>query len=120
MHPGHPLPGIGIKLSIDNRRKCSRFQRLSQTLAQDLRCCASFAQRLGYQTFGGGTGAREKAAQDERRVKDRLHPPLGQGLEMPNEFEQTELTLFLPPEMVTHLWTERRIEQNEEHATIEI
>ena len=60
------------------------------------------------------------AAQDELRLKDRLHPPLSQDLEMPDEFEQTQLPLFLPPEVVTHLWTARIIEQDEEQATREI
>ena len=91
---------------------------LSQTCAEYLCCGASFSQRLGHQPFGGGTGTGEKAAECQFGLKDRLHPPIGQGLEMPDEFDQTQLTLFLPPEVVTHLWTERIIEQHEEHAAI--
>ena len=61
----------------------------------------------------------EKAAQDEFGLKDGVHPLLSQGLEMPDEFQHTQFTLFLPPEVLTHLGAQRIIDQNEEHATIE-
>ena len=80
-----PWQGIGMKLGMNSFCKGNRFVLCPQILSQDLRCCASFAQGLSHQAFGGGTGAREKAAQDKLRLKDRLHPPLGQGLEMPDD-----------------------------------
>ena len=39
---------------------------------------------------------------------------------MPHEFEQTQLTLFLLPEVRTYLGTEGIMEHNEEHAAIQI
>ena len=62
----------------------------------------------------------KKAAQGEFGLKDGLHPPLSQGLEMPYEFQQTQFTLVLPPEVCPYLWAERIIEHNEEHTTIQI
>jgi hypothetical protein len=118
--PSNTIGGICIKLGINSFRKCGGVVLHPQILSQDLCCCASFAHRLGRQTFGGSTGTGEKATQDDCRLEDRLHPPLGQGVEMPDEFERTQLTLFLPPEVGTPLGTERIIEHNEEHTAREI
>jgi len=90
-----PREGIRIKLSINSCRKFNRFVRLTQALAQDLRGGLPFSCRLGDQTFGGGTGPVEKAASCEFGLKDGLHPLLGQGLKMSDEFEHTEFPLFL-------------------------
>jgi hypothetical protein len=111
---------IRMKLSIDNCCKFNGFMLLSQTCAEYLRCCASFSRGLGRQTFCGGTGTGEKAAEYQLGLKDRLHPPIGQSLEMSDEFEQTQFTFFLQPQGMTQLWAQRIIEQNEEHAAIEI
>src|SRR5712691_4057763 len=89
--------GIRMKLSIDNRCKFNGFMLLSQTRAEYLRCCASFSRRLGRQTFCGGTGTGEKATECQLGLKDRLHPPIGQSLEMSDEFEQTQFTFVLQP-----------------------
>jgi len=119
--PGEaPLAGIRMKLSIDNYCKFNGFMLLSQTRAEYLRCCASFSRGLGRQTFCGGTGTGEKAAECQLGLKDRLHPPIGQSLEMSDEFEQTQFTFFLQPQGMTQLWAQRIIEHNEEHAAIEI
>jgi len=109
-----------MKLSIANCCKCNGFMLLSQTRAEYLRCCASFSRRLGRQTFCGGTGTGEKAAECQLGLKDRLHPPIGQSLEMSDKFEQTQCTFFLQPQGMTQLWAQRIIEHNEEHAAIEI
>jgi hypothetical protein len=37
----------------------------------------------------------EKAAQDKLRLKDSVHPPISQGLEMPDEFQHTQFPVFL-------------------------
>src|SRR4030095_13391072 len=112
--------GIRMKLSIDNCCKFNGFMLLSQTRAEYLCCCASFSRRLGRQTFCGGTGTGEKAAECQLGLKDHLHPAIGQSLEMSDEFEQAQFTFLLQPQGMTHLWTQRIIEQNEQHASIEI
>ena len=109
-----------MKLSMDSCCKFNGFMLLSQTRAEYLCCCASFSRRLGRQTFCGGTGTGEKAAECQLGLKDHLHPPIGQSLEMSDEFEQTQFTFLLQPQGMTHLWTQRIIEQNEQHAAIEI
>ena len=112
--------GIGMKLSIDRFRKGDGFLLLTQTFLQDLRGCPSFSRRLGCQPFGGGTDTCEHPTQGELGLEDGLHPTGGKGLEMAHEFEETQCTLFLHPELRTHLWTEGIREENEEHATIQI
>jgi hypothetical protein len=109
-----------MKLSINSLRKRGGFVLLTQTFLQDLRCCPSFSRRLDYQPFGGGTDTYENTMQDELGLEDGLHPTGCKGLEMAHEFEQTSLTLFLHPELSTHLGTEGIREENEEHATIQI
>ena len=84
-----PQGGIRMKLSIDNRCKLNGFVLLSQTRAEYLCGCASFSRRLGRQTFCGGTGTGETAAECQRGLKDRRHPPIGPRLEMSDEFEPT-------------------------------
>src|SRR6516165_6179659 len=74
--------GIRMKLSIDNCCKFNGFMLLSQTRAEYLCCCASLSRRLGHQMFCGGTGTGEKAAECQLGLKNRLHPPIGQRLEM--------------------------------------
>ena len=58
--------GICIKLSVDHLQEYDGCALILQTLAQYLRGGASFARRLGNQTFGGGTDLLEQAAQLER------------------------------------------------------
>ena len=70
--------------------------------------------------FCGGTGTGEKAAECQLGLKNRLHPPIGQRLEMSDEFDKTQLTFFLQPQGMTHLWAQRIIKQNKQQATIEI
>ena len=117
---GHALHGIRMKLSIDNCCKFNGFMLLSQTRAEYLCCCASLSRRLGHQMFCGGTGTGEKAAECQLGLKNRLHPPIGQRLEMSDEFDKTQRTFFLQPQGMTHLWAQRIIKQNKQHATIEI
>ena len=62
----------------------------------------------------------EKAAQDKLGLKDGVHPPISQSLEMPDEFEHAQFPLFLCPQGGTQLGTKRIIEQNEEHTPIQI
>jgi len=57
---------------------------------------------------------------DELGLEDGRHPTGGKGLEMAQEFEPTQLTFFLHPELSTQLWTEGISEEHEEHATIQI
>ena len=109
-----------MKLSIDNCCKFNGCMLLSQTRAEYLCCCASFSRRLGRQTFCGGTGTGEKAAECQLGLQDHLHPPIGQRLEMSDELEQTQCTFLLQPQGMTPRWTQRIIEQNEPHAAIEI
>ena len=93
---------------------------LTQTFLQDLRGCPSFSRCLDDQSFSGGTDTYENARQDELGLENGLHPTGCQGLEMTHEFEPTQLTLFLHPELGTHLWTEGSGEEHEAHATIQI
>jgi len=109
-----------MKLSIDNCCKFNGFMLLSQTRAEYLCCCASLSRRLGHQMFCGGTGTGEKAAECQLGLKNRLHPPIGQRLEMSDEFDKTQRTFFLQPQGMTHLWAQRIIKQNKQHATREI
>jgi hypothetical protein len=80
----------------------------------------AFAVRLALALFRGGTGPVKKVAEFECGLKDRLHPPLSQGLEIPHEFEHAEFPFFLPPEGRPKRGAECIIEQNEKHAAIEI
>ena len=109
-----------MKLSIDSLRKRDGFVLLTQTFLQDLRCCPSVSRRLDDQPFGGGTDTYEHTMPDELGLEDGLHPTGCKGLEMVHEFEQTQLTLFLHPELRTYLGTEGIREEHEEHATIQI
>ena len=114
------LNGIRIKLSVDRPHEVDGFALVSQTLPQYLRCGTSFTRRLDDQTFGGGTDRLEKAAQLELGLKNGLHPPLGERLEMPYEFQHAQLAWFLLPERRPYLRAEHIIEEHEEHATIQI
>ena len=107
-----------MKLSIDRLRKPDGFVLLTQAVLQDVRCCPSLSRRLDDQSFGGGTDTDAHTRQDKRGLEEGRQPTGGKGLEMTHEFEQTQLTLFLHPELSTHLWTEGIGEENEEHATI--
>ena len=109
-----------MKLSIDSLRKRDGFVLLVQALTQYLCCGWPFARRFGCQPFGGGTDTCEHTTQDELGLEDGLHPTGGKGLEMAHEFEETQLTLFLHPELSTQLWTEGIREENKEHATIQV
>jgi hypothetical protein len=62
----------------------------------------------------------ETAAQDKLGLKDSVHPPIRQGLEMPDEFEPAQFPLLLRPPWRPPLWTKRIIEQNEEHTPVQI
>ena len=84
-----------MKLSINSRHNFKGSVLLAQALPQYLCCGLSFACGLDHQTFCGRTGPLEKAAQDELGLKDGVHPPISPGLEMPDEFEHTQLPLFL-------------------------
>jgi hypothetical protein len=109
-----------MKLSSGNCCKFNGFMLLSQALSQGLRGCSSFARCLDCQTLSGSTGALQKAVQVKRRLKDRLHPTLCEGLKMADEFEQTAYTFFLQPKGMTYLWIEGIIDENEEHAAVQI
>ena len=84
-----------MKLSINSHCQCDGFVVLAQALTQDLCSGLSFARRLRRQTFCGGTGPLEKSAQGELGLKEGMHPPISQGLEMPDEFEHTQFPFFL-------------------------
>jgi hypothetical protein len=118
--PGSPGGGIGMKLSIDSGRKPDGFQWLTEIFLQSLRGCLSFSRGLGDQTFGGGTRTLQKAVQLELRLKESLHPPRSQRLEMAHEFQQTQFPFVLQPQRRSYLWTQRIIQQNEEHSPIQI
>src|SRR2546426_11123297 len=77
-----------------------------------LRRCSSFSRRLDHQPFGGGTGVGAKVVQFDLRPKDGLHPPVGEGLEMPDEFQHAEFTSFPHPESRTQLRTKGIMQQN--------
>ena len=109
-----------MKLSIDSLRKRDGFVLWTPTFLQDWRCGPSFSRRLDDQPFGGGTDTYENTRQDELGLDDGLHPTGCKGVEMAHEFEQTQRTRFLQPELSTHLWTEGRREEHEAHATIQI
>jgi hypothetical protein len=109
-----------MKLSINSRRKCHRFVLLAQALPQYLCGGLSFSCCLGHQTFCGGTGPLEKAAQYELGLKEGVQPPISQGWEMPDEFEHAQFPCFLSPEVMTYVWAQCIIEPNEEHTSIEI
>jgi hypothetical protein len=109
-----------MKLSIDNCCEFNGFMLLSQTRAEYLCCCASLSRRLGRQTFCGGTGTGEKAAECQLGLKDHRHPAIGQSLAMSDEFAQAQCTFLLQPQGMTPLWTQRIIEHNEPHAAREI
>jgi len=79
-----------MKLSINSCCIFNGFVLLVQALTQSLCCGSSFARRLRRQTFGGGTGPLEKAAEGEFGLKEGVHPPISQGLEMPNDFKHTQ------------------------------
>jgi hypothetical protein len=115
-----PQMGIRMKLSIDSRCKFNEFVLLSHALSQGLGGSSSLSRCLGRQTLGSRTGLLQKAPQGERGLKDHLHPTICEGLKMADEFEQTQFALFLQPEVMTYLGTERIIDENEEHTTIQI
>ena len=62
----------------------------------------------------------QKAAQLEFGLKDSLHPPRSQRLEMPHEFQQTQCPCVLQPQRRPSLWTQRLMQHNEEHSPIQI
>ena len=62
----------------------------------------------------------EKVVQFNLGPKDGLYPTVGEGLEMPDEFQHAEFTSLPQPESRTHLRTKCIIQQNEEHAAIQI
>jgi len=70
---------------------------LAYTLAQYLRRCSSFSRRLDHQPFGGGTDVGEKVVQFDLRPQEGLHPPVGEGLEMPDVSVQLVKTRIMPP-----------------------
>ena len=113
------LRPIRIKLSVNNLCKFDEFGVFAQTLSQYLCRRSSSSHRLGSQTFRSGTGPCEKAAECELGLKDRLHPPIGQGLAMPHEFQHAQFPFFLYPQRRTHVRAEGVIEENEEHAAIQ-
>src|SRR5262245_33617169 len=87
--------GIRMKLSINSCHKFNGSMLVAQALSQYLCCGLSLAGGLAHQTFCGSTGTLEKAVQDELGLKDDLHPPISQGLEMPDQFEHTQFPFFL-------------------------
>ena len=109
-----------MKLSIDSLRKRGGCVLLTQTFLQDLRRCLSFSRRLGCQPCGGGTDTGEHTTQAKLGLEDGLHPTGCKGLEMSHQFQETQLTLVMHPELRPYLWTERIREENEEHAPIQI
>ena len=62
----------------------------------------------------------EKVVQFDLRPTDGLHPPGGEGLEMPDEFPHAAVTSFLHPERRTQLRTKGLMQHNEEQAAIPI
>jgi hypothetical protein len=108
-----------MKLSLNSCGKFNGCVLLVQALTQSLCGGSSFARRLRHQTFCGGTGPLEKAAQDEFRLKDGVQPSLSRGLEMPDEFAPTQCPLFLQPPSRPHLRVARLREHNEQHAARE-
>jgi hypothetical protein len=75
---GVPLSdGIGMKRSVDSVHECDSFVWFGQTLTQALCRGTSFSRGFEHQPFCRGTGALEKAAQLDLRLKESLHPPLG-------------------------------------------
>ena len=115
-----PWCGIRMKLSIDNHRQRSRLAVLAQTLAQYLRRCASCSRRLDHHPFGGGTGVGETVVQCDLRPQDGLPPPVGEGLDMPDEFPHAACTSFPHPERRTQRRTKGSMQHNEAPAAIQI
>jgi hypothetical protein len=109
-----------MKLSIDSLRTCDSFNLFLQDFSKYLRGGASFARRLDSQAFWGGAGPLQKAAQLERGLQDGLHPPLGEGLAMPHEFQQAQFPFCLQPPRCPHLRAACIIEHHAEHAPIQI
>lgn len=101
-----------MKLSINSRCQFDGFVVLAQALTQYLRGRSSFSRRLAHEPFSGGTGMCEKVVQFDLGPKYSLHPTVGEGVEMPDEFQHAEFTSFPPPQSRTQLWTKRIIQQN--------
>lgn len=109
-----------MKLSADCLHEYEAFTLVLHACTEKLRGGASFTHGLADQPFGGGTDALETVAQFKRGLKNGLHPPLSERLEMSHEFQHVHLALFLLPERRADLRTERIIEEDEEHATIQM
>ena len=91
-----------------------------KALAQPLGGGAACAGGFGHQPFRSHTSAGEEGAEVRRGLKERLEPPLGERLEMADEFEQTQFALLLAPDGRAQCGAEGVREQNEEHPAIEI
>ena len=109
-----------MKLSINSHCQCDGFVVLAQALTQYGCGGLSFARRLRRQTVCGGTGPVEKSAPGQRGLQAGMHPPLSQGLEMPDEFEHAQCPRVLQPHGRPHLRAERLLEHHEPPAAIEI
>ena len=115
-----PVGGIRMKLSADSLHEDESFALVLQTVTEDLRRGPSFAHRLGRQTFGSLTGLLQEVVQFACRLKDGLEPARSQRLEMSGEFQETQLALVLQPQGRPRLRTQRIIQQNAEHPSIQI
>ena len=117
---GRALHGIRMKLSADSLHEDESFALVLQTVTEDLRRGPSFAHRLGRQTFGSPTGLLQEVVQFACRLKDGLEPARSQRLEMSCEFHETQFALVLQPQGRPRLRTQRIIQQNAEHPSIQI
>ena len=115
-----PWSVIRMKLSADSLHEDESFALVLQTVTEDLRRGPSFAHRLGRQTFGSLTGLLQEVVQFACRLKDGLEPARSQRLEMSGEFQETQLALGLQPQGRPRLRTQRIIQQNAEHPSIQI
>ena len=109
-----------MKLSADSLHEDEGFALVLQTVTEDLRRGPSFAHRLGRQTFGSRTGPLQEVVQFACRLKDGLEPARSQRLEMSCEFQETQFALVLQPQGRPRLRTQRIIQQNAEHPSIQI
>ena len=81
---------------------------------------AAFAGGFGHQPFSSGTSPVQEGAECRLGPQEPLPPLVGYGLEMADEFEQTQFSVFGLPQPRLQRGAEGVVEQNEEQAAVEI
>ena len=69
---------------------------LAYPRAESLHRCASFAQCLHHQPFGGETGVGAHVGQGDLRPQEGLHSPVGSGVATSDMFQYAACTAFPP------------------------